>query len=62
MEAELQRHAGRLGLSVNTRSWCRAAAAPPAPDAPAALVIGYGTPPEHAFEEALDALCTLVTL
>ncbi|MEV4560402.1 PLP-dependent aminotransferase family protein [Kitasatospora sp. NPDC049285] len=61
-EAELQRHAGWLGLSVNTRSWCRAAGAPPAPDAPPALVIGYGTPPEHAFEGALDALCTLVTL
>jgi GntR family transcriptional regulator/MocR family aminotransferase len=25
-------------------------------------VIGYGTPPEHAFSAALDALCTLIGL
>ncbi|MEE1822889.1 PLP-dependent aminotransferase family protein [Streptomyces sp. BE20] len=31
-----------------------------APDAPPALVVGYGTPPEHAFPAALDALCALL--
>jgi GntR family transcriptional regulator/MocR family aminotransferase len=29
----------------------------PAPDRPAALVVGYATPPDHAFAGALDALC-----
>lgn len=28
--------------------------------APAALVVGYGTPPEHAFAGALDALCDVL--
>ncbi|MGE5286990.1 MAG: PLP-dependent aminotransferase family protein [Micromonosporaceae bacterium] len=28
--------------------------------APAALVIGYGTPPDHAFSGALGALCDLI--
>ena len=26
-----------------------------------AIVVGYGTPPEHAFAGALDALCALLT-
>ena len=30
------------------------------PGAPAALVVGYGTPPEHAFAGALDALCDVL--
>ncbi|WP_328915633.1 MULTISPECIES: MocR-like pyridoxine biosynthesis transcription factor PdxR [unclassified Streptomyces] len=30
------------------------------PDAPPALVIGYGTPPEHAFGTALDLLCEVL--
>jgi len=30
----------------------------PAPGAPACLVVGYGTPPDHAFAGALAALCT----
>jgi GntR family transcriptional regulator/MocR family aminotransferase len=29
----------------------------PRPGAPAALVIGYATPPAHAYPGALDALC-----
>ena len=31
------------------------------PDAPAALVIGYGTPPESGFGAALDLLCEVLT-
>jgi GntR family transcriptional regulator/MocR family aminotransferase len=31
------------------------------PDAPPALVIGYGTPPEHAFTGAVDLLCDILT-
>jgi GntR family transcriptional regulator/MocR family aminotransferase len=27
---------------------------------PAALVIGYGTPPDHAFAGAIDALCDVL--
>ncbi|WP_354641764.1 PLP-dependent aminotransferase family protein [Kitasatospora camelliae] len=59
-EPELLRGAGRLGLSLNGLSWCRAPGAVVDPGAPPALVIGYGTPPEHAFPGALEALCALV--
>ncbi|HEY3478912.1 MAG TPA: PLP-dependent aminotransferase family protein, partial [Streptomyces sp.] len=31
------------------------------PDAPAALVIGYGTPPESGFGPAVDLLCEVLT-
>ncbi|KJK58533.1 MocR-like pyridoxine biosynthesis transcription factor PdxR [Saccharothrix sp. ST-888] len=61
-EDELRHQAAWLGLSLQTMSECRTPAAGPAPDAPPALVIGYGTPPEHAFSAALDALCTLLRL
>ncbi|AUG79003.1 GntR family transcriptional regulator [Kitasatospora sp. MMS16-BH015] len=61
-ERELLAQAGWLGLSVNAASGCRAAAAGPAEERPPALVIGYGTPPEHAFAGAVDALCRLLTL
>ena len=54
-----------------TRSWqapppsaspCRGSAASPAPDGalPAALVVGYGTPPEHAFGGAVARLCQIL--
>ncbi|MEV6209196.1 PLP-dependent aminotransferase family protein [Kitasatospora sp. NPDC051914] len=61
-EEELLRQASWLGLSVNVLGWCRTPAAGPDPERPASLVIGYGTPPDHVFEAALDALCTLVRL
>ncbi|MGK4582363.1 PLP-dependent aminotransferase family protein [Kitasatospora sp. HPMI-4] len=61
-EDELRRQAAWLGLSLQTMSECRTPAAEPVPDAPSSLVIGYGTPPEHAFPAALDALCTLIGL
>ncbi|GAB2598621.1 PLP-dependent aminotransferase family protein [Streptomyces capparidis] len=32
----------------------------PAPGAPPALVVGYGTPPEHAFAGALERLCEVL--
>ncbi|GJF32358.1 GntR family transcriptional regulator [Kitasatospora sp. NE20-6] len=61
-EEELVRQAAWLGLSLNSVGWCRAPAAGPEPERPASLVIGYATPPDHGFEAALDALCTLVRL
>ncbi|MEU9127422.1 PLP-dependent aminotransferase family protein [Kitasatospora sp. NPDC048540] len=61
-EEELLRQARWLGISLSVLSWCRASEAPPAADAPAALVVGYGTPADHAFPAALDALCTLLRL
>ncbi|MGE7435912.1 MULTISPECIES: MocR-like pyridoxine biosynthesis transcription factor PdxR [Kitasatospora] len=61
-EGELRHQAAWLGLALQTMSECRTQAAGPAPDAPSSLVIGYGTPPEHAFSAALDALCTLIGL
>ncbi|MFJ2190785.1 PLP-dependent aminotransferase family protein [Kitasatospora sp. NPDC087861] len=59
-EAELLARAGAAGLAVNGLSWHLADRSAPAPDAAPALVIGYATPPEHAFQAALDALCELL--
>ncbi|MFF3067552.1 PLP-dependent aminotransferase family protein [Kitasatospora sp. NPDC057904] len=57
-EAELLARAAAAGVSLNGLSWHRAdggvASGPPS------LVIGYGTPAEHAFPAALSALCTLL--
>ncbi|MEU2626657.1 MULTISPECIES: PLP-dependent aminotransferase family protein [Kitasatospora] len=61
-EEELRRQAAWLGLSLNTLGWCRTPSAGPEPERPPALVIGYGTPSDRAFEPALDALCTLIRL
>jgi GntR family transcriptional regulator/MocR family aminotransferase len=33
----------------------------PQDDVPPALVVGYGTPPDHAFAGALDSLCSALT-
>jgi GntR family transcriptional regulator/MocR family aminotransferase len=55
-EREAVRGASWLGLSVpglETFAHGRAAEA----ETPAALVVGYGTPPEHGFSAALEALC-----
>ncbi|MFD8599991.1 PLP-dependent aminotransferase family protein [Kitasatospora sp. NPDC059646] len=59
-EEELRSRALRSGLRLHTLGWSRADGATRPPDRPPALVIGYGTPPDHAFEAALDALCALL--
>ncbi|MFC9325960.1 PLP-dependent aminotransferase family protein [Kitasatospora sp. NPDC057015] len=59
-EAELMARAGAAGLAVGGLAECRDEAAGPGDGSPQGLVIGYGTPPEHAFEGALDALCGLL--
>ncbi|MQS12957.1 PLP-dependent aminotransferase family protein [Streptomyces kaniharaensis] len=59
-EADLLARAAAAGLALDGLAWHRAEPAGPAPDAPPALVIGYGTPPEHAFPAALEALCELL--
>ncbi|MFJ9844626.1 PLP-dependent aminotransferase family protein [Kitasatospora sp. NPDC101155] len=57
-EPELLARAEASGLALSGLGWHRAA---PADEAAApALVIGYATPPEHAFPAALDALCDLL--
>ncbi|MCK7625230.1 PLP-dependent aminotransferase family protein [Streptomyces sp. RS10V-4] len=54
-EPQTLRAAARLGLAVNGLSPYRHPGSPvPARDG---LVLGYGTPPEHAFTGALEALC-----
>ncbi|GAA4860025.1 PLP-dependent aminotransferase family protein [Kitasatospora terrestris] len=58
-EAELLRRAERAGVRLHARGWCRAAGAD-GPAAGSALVIGFGTPSDHAFPAALEALCALV--
>ncbi|MFJ8442349.1 MocR-like pyridoxine biosynthesis transcription factor PdxR [Kitasatospora griseola] len=59
-EEEFQARAFRAGLRVHTLGWSRVDAADRPPERPPALVIGYGTPPDHAFEAALDALCAVL--
>ncbi|MFI9331079.1 PLP-dependent aminotransferase family protein [Kitasatospora sp. NPDC052868] len=58
-EAELVRRAAAAGLAVGNLGWSRSEPAL-APAAPPGLVIGYATPPDHAFPGALDALCELL--
>ncbi|MFF4345135.1 PLP-dependent aminotransferase family protein [Kitasatospora sp. NPDC001540] len=59
-EDELLRRARQSGLALNTLGWHLAPGANPVPGRHPGLVIGYGTPPEHAFGAALDALCDLL--
>ncbi|MER5639757.1 PLP-dependent aminotransferase family protein [Kitasatospora sp. NPDC002227] len=61
-ERELLQQAAWLGLAIHTTTGNRAPAAGPRPDGPPALVIGYGTPPDHSFPAAVEALCRLLTL
>lgn len=49
------RAAARQGLAVHGPARYRHAEATTAPVD--ALVVGYGTPPDHAWAGALDALC-----
>ncbi|WP_171164759.1 PLP-dependent aminotransferase family protein [Streptomyces sp. I05A-00742] len=54
-EASVVRAAARRGLELEGLAPYRH---PDSPDAPYdGLVIGYATPPDHAFGDALDALC-----
>ena len=65
-EREALRAADWLGLSVQGLDSFRypgAASAPAVPSTAAAadgLVVGYGTPAEHAFAEALESLCQVL--
>ncbi|MFJ2805786.1 PLP-dependent aminotransferase family protein [Kitasatospora sp. NPDC087271] len=59
-EAELLARAEAAGLALEGLSWHLADRSAAAPDAAPALVIGYASPPEHAFPAALDALCELL--
>ncbi|MEU6231587.1 PLP-dependent aminotransferase family protein [Kitasatospora sp. NPDC047058] len=58
-EAELLDRAEAAGLVVTGLGWHLADPAL-APDAPPALVVGYGTPSDRTFPAALDALCELL--
>ncbi|MBV6701405.1 PLP-dependent aminotransferase family protein [Kitasatospora aureofaciens] len=59
-EAGLLTRAAAAGLSLNGLTWHRAEDAAGMEDLPPSLVIGYGTPPEHVFPAALEALCELL--
>ncbi|MFD6834574.1 MocR-like pyridoxine biosynthesis transcription factor PdxR [Streptomyces diastaticus] len=56
-ESEVLRAAAWHGLGVQGLSWFRHPAADGAAGAPDGLVIGYGRPPDHAWQSALEALC-----
>ncbi|NEA59978.1 PLP-dependent aminotransferase family protein [Streptomyces sp. SID13666] len=53
--SDLVARAGRAGLALAGLDAYNGPA-----DGPGALVVGFGTPPEHAFNGALDALCALL--
>ncbi|MGA5701402.1 PLP-dependent aminotransferase family protein [Peterkaempfera bronchialis] len=57
-EAALAARAAQSGLVLNTLGHFRDPADPG--PYPPALVVGYGTPPDHAFTGALDRLCGLL--
>jgi GntR family transcriptional regulator/MocR family aminotransferase len=57
-QAVVRRAADRYGLALAELGRFRYVPAPP--DAPASLVVGYGTPPDHAFGRAVDALCAIL--
>jgi GntR family transcriptional regulator/MocR family aminotransferase len=52
-EAELVARAERQGLALAGMALFGSGAGP-------ALVVGYGTPPEHAFAGALERLCAVL--
>ncbi len=56
-EAGIRTRAYRAGLAIQGLSEYRH---DPDPQAPAALVVGYGTPPDHAFSAAFTALCDVL--
>ncbi|MER5349513.1 PLP-dependent aminotransferase family protein [Kitasatospora sp. NPDC002551] len=58
-EAELMDRARAAGLVLTGLGWYLAGRNA-APDAAPALVVGYATPPDHAFPAALDALCEVL--
>ncbi|WP_030244287.1 PLP-dependent aminotransferase family protein [Streptomyces sp. NRRL S-350] len=59
-EPELLARAQAVGLSLNGLARHRAVPAAAGAEAPPALVIGYATPPDHAFPAAVQALCDLL--
>ncbi|WP_019354811.1 PLP-dependent aminotransferase family protein [Streptomyces sp. AA1529] len=56
-EEDTLRALHRAGVALDPLSAFRHPAAPAQPPPDPALVVGYGTPPEHACTAALDALC-----
>ncbi|EKF21951.1 bacterial regulatory s, gntR family protein [Mycolicibacterium hassiacum DSM 44199] len=60
-EQEVLRRAGEAGIAVEGLSILRHPAAGADVPRPDGVVIGFGTPAEHAFGPALDALCAVLT-
>ncbi len=56
-EEHVTGRAAARGLDVDGLAVYRAAAAPPGRPGRQALVVGYGSPPEHAFSGAVARLC-----
>jgi GntR family transcriptional regulator/MocR family aminotransferase len=72
-EVAVVSRAARAGLNLRGLGWFRQPGGQDGGDgpdgqppggqddqAPAALVVGYGTPPDHAFAGALDTLCDVL--
>ena len=56
-EAEVVAAAARRGLALEPLGWY----ATPGAARPPALVVGYATPPEHAFATAVNLLCAVLS-
>jgi GntR family transcriptional regulator/MocR family aminotransferase len=57
-EAAIVSRAARAGLDL---AGLRRYTHEPDPESPAALVVGYGTPPDHSYLGAVDALCDVLS-
>ncbi|TFV56732.1 PLP-dependent aminotransferase family protein [Mycobacterium sp. PS03-16] len=60
-EPEVLRRAGAAGIALAGLSLMRHPAAGPEVPDPDGVVIGFGTPPDHAFGAAVEALCEVLT-
>ncbi len=59
-EPEVMRRAGEAGISLQGLSIMRHPLAGPDIPRPDGVVVGFGTPAEHAFPAAIDALCAVL--
>ena len=60
-EPEVLQRAGEAGISLHGLAIMRHPLAGPEVPRPDGLVVGFGTPAEHAFDAAVEALCAVLT-
>lgn len=60
-EPVILQRAGEAGIALSGLSLMRHPAAGPDVPGPDGIIVGFGTPAEHAFGAAVDALCAVLT-